>query len=190
MTNEFTCEACFAVSGIKITVNDAITNAGATANFVTPDAPLTGVVITENPLTIHTPDGGTLKSTHEGLLPIPWLPKEARKAHVIPGLAHASLISIKVLCKAGCTAIYKGDTVQIYYRGNFVWLGTEDPSTGLWVLPLNPSAPPKQAGDSPNQTVSPKSTVHTAHNIFQLSSKESLVKFLHQCLFSPPKKHP
>ena len=44
MANQFTCEACFDVSGIKIAVNKAIANAGATANFVTPDAPLTGVV--------------------------------------------------------------------------------------------------------------------------------------------------
>ncbi len=50
---------------------------------------------------------------------------------------------------------------------------------GTTFKPIHP--PPKQA-------VGPKLTTHTAHNIFQLSSKASLVKFLHQCLFSPPKK--
>ena len=181
MKNEFTQEACFDVGGIKIAVDKAIADAGATSHFVTPDAPLTEVRPTENPLTVHMPQGGTLRTTHEGLLPIPWLPKEARKAHVLPGLKHASLISIKVLCKAGCKAIYEGDTVKIIYKGKLVWLGTEDPSTELWVLPLKPNV-------QPSQVVGPEELTQMAHNIFQLSSKESLVKFLHQCLFSPPKK--
>ena len=143
MKNEFTQEACFDVGGIKIAVDEAIADAGATSHFVTPNAPLTDVKPTLNPLTVHMPQGGTLRTTHEGLLPIPWLPKEARKAHVLPGLKHASLISIKVLCKVGCKAIYEGETVKIFYKGKLVWMGsTEDPSTELWVLPLKPNVQP------------------------------------------------
>jgi len=97
MKNEFVQEACFDVSGIKIGVEYAIADAGATGHFLIPEAPLDEVLTSANPLTIHMPHGGTLKSTKEGMLPIPWLPKEARKAHVVPGLAHASLVSIKVL---------------------------------------------------------------------------------------------
>ena len=160
-------------------MDEAIADAGATSHFVTPNAPLIVVKPTEKTLTVHMPQGGTLRTTHEGLLPIPWLPKEARKAHVLPGLKHASLISIKVLCKAGCKAIYEGDTVKIFYKGKLVWLGTEDPSTELWVLPLKLDV-------EPSQVVGPKELTQMAHNIFQLSSKESLVKFLHQCLFPPP----
>ena len=69
--NEFTQEARFDVGGIKIAVDKAIADAGATSHFVTPDAPLTEVRPTENPLTVHMPQGGTLRTTHEGLLPIP-----------------------------------------------------------------------------------------------------------------------
>ena len=100
---------------------------------------------------------------------------------MLPGLKLASLISIKILYKAGCKTIYEGDTVKIFYQGRLVWLGTEDPSTELWVLPLKPKV-------HPSQVVGPNELTQMAHNIFQLSSKESLVKFLHQCLFSPPKK--
>ena len=105
MKNEFTQEACFDVGGIKIAVDEVIADTGVTLHFVTPNAPLTDVKPTENPLTVHIPQRGTLRTTHEGLLPIPWLPKEARKAHVLHGLKHASPISIKTLCQAGCKAV-------------------------------------------------------------------------------------
>ena len=74
------------MSGIKIAAGKAITDASATSHLVTPDAPITDVVLSENPLTLHMLDGGTLKPTREGLLHIPWPPKEARKVHFIPGL--------------------------------------------------------------------------------------------------------
>ena len=98
MKNEFVSEACFDVSGIKIGVDYAIADAGATGHFLVQDAPLDNVTAAIDPLTIHLPHGGTLKSTKKGLLPIPWLPVAARQAHVVPGLAHASLVSIKRYC--------------------------------------------------------------------------------------------
>ena len=73
----------------------------------------------------------------------------------------------------------RGDTVKIIYKGKLVWLATEDPSTELWVLPLKPNV-------QPSQVVGPEELTQMAHNIFQLSSKESRIKFLHQFLFSPP----
>ena len=61
MKNEFTQEACFDVGGIKIAVDEAIADAGATSHFVTPNAPLTDVKRTENPLRYICPKGTPLE---------------------------------------------------------------------------------------------------------------------------------
>ena len=87
---------------IQIALNTAIADAGATAHFLLPGAPVTNVQPTQHPLTINLPDGGTIKSTHTCLLDMPWLPFTARIAHIVPGLAHTSLVLISTLCDAGC----------------------------------------------------------------------------------------
>ncbi|KAL7479099.1 hypothetical protein ACHAW6_004847, partial [Cyclotella cf. meneghiniana] len=56
------------------------------------------------PLNITLPDGKIIKSTNVGNLNLPGLGDAATIAHVIPGLAHSSLISVKQLCNNGCIA--------------------------------------------------------------------------------------
>ena len=129
--NEFTSESCFYVSGFKIGVDFAIADAGVIGHFLVPDAPINDIRVSKEPVSIHMPQEGVIKSTLEGTLGLPWLPKEAREAHVIPGLAHSSLVSIKVLCEVGCKVIYKGDTVKVHYKGELVWEGWKEPTTGF-----------------------------------------------------------
>ena len=54
-TNEFVSDACFDVSGIKIGVNFAIADPGATGHFLVSGAPIRAMVKTTNPLSIHMP---------------------------------------------------------------------------------------------------------------------------------------
>ena len=95
--NEFVSDACFDVNGIEIGVDFAIADSGATGHFLVPGAPIVGMVKTTNPLSIHMPQGEVIKSTHKGMLDIPWLPVGARKAHVVPDLVHLSLVLIREL---------------------------------------------------------------------------------------------
>ena len=116
--------------------NMAVADAGATGHFVLPGAPVTNIKIARHPLKINLPDGDCLTSTHTCTLDIPWLPKESKEAHIVPSLAHASLISIKKLCDAGCKVTYDDDECRIYYNKKIVWLGKIEPQTVLWILPL------------------------------------------------------
>ena len=75
----------------------AVADSGATGYFVLPGTPVTNIKIVRHPLKINLPDGDCLTSTHTCTLDIPWLPRKAKEAHIVPGLAHASLISIKIL---------------------------------------------------------------------------------------------
>ena len=181
LRNEFTSEACFDSSGIRIGVDYVIADAGATGHFLLPEAPVVNKSETTNPLTIHLPGGDTLSSTNTCDVDIPCLPKKARRAHIVPGLAHSSLISIKVLCEHGCTVLYKGDHCKVY-EGKLIWRSVKEPTTNLWVLPLKHDGLPIT---TKKERVRPR---HTANNIHHLTSRETLVRFLHQCLFSPPKR--
>jgi hypothetical protein len=135
---------------------------------------------------IYLRDSAILKSTHTTCLAIPWLPEAARGAHIVPGLNHTSLISIKSLCNAGCIITYITETYNVSYSEKVIWQGHSEPTTGLRVFPWMPDAPKRLAQSPININIKPKLT-EAAHDIHALTSKESLVKFLHQCLFSPPK---
>ena len=113
-----------------------ISDAGATGHFLHPSTPAKKIRPTDNPISINQPDGGKLESTHECEIDNPKLPQAARAAHILQGLAHTSLISIKILIDAGCKVTYDTEHVKVFYRENVVWKGTRESLTGLWVLPL------------------------------------------------------
>ena len=161
----------------------AIADAGATGHFLLPGAPVTDIKAATAPLIITLPDGKEIKSTHTCLLDTPTFPKAARQAHIVPGLAHTSLISIKALCDAGRQAMYDDNECKISFKGTTIWRGAREPKTGLWVLPLGtPQRPPDHLDLAITQT-----KPHMANNVYAMTSKEATIKFLHQCLCSPPK---
>ena len=67
----------------------------------------------------------------------------------------------------------------VYHNEKVMWKGSREKLTALWVLPLKPNMkiPTYQEEESRN---------HTVKNVYQMSSKEEVIKFLHQCLFCPP----
>ena len=134
-----------------------------------------------NPITISQPDGRQLKSTHECKLDIPTFPKKARAAHIVPGLAHTLLVSIKILVDEGCNVEYDGIYVKVFHKQKIVWQGTREQMTGLWTLPLD-----KQHIQKETKRTIPIA-LHMAHNTYQMTSKQELIQYLHQCLFCPPK---
>ena len=114
----------------------AIADAGATGHFVMAGAPVINVKPTTNPIRITLPDGQSIMSTHTCNLNIPWLPVFMTKAHIVPGMAHSSLISIKKFCDGGCKVMYDENKVRVIYKGNMVLSGGHDARTGLWLLPI------------------------------------------------------
>ena len=91
---------------IQIIKDVGITDAGATGHFLQSGAPAINIKRTKNPISISQPDGGKLESTHKCEIDNPLLPKAARKAHIVPGLVHTSLVLIIFLINAGCFVTY------------------------------------------------------------------------------------
>ena len=119
---------------IKIAVAMAIANAGATGHFLMPGAPAEDIIPTKTPIKINLPDGSKIQSTQTCHLAILELPQEARQAHIVPGLAHTSLISIKALCDQGCKVTYDEEECNIYNNNKTIWTGMREPITGLWIF--------------------------------------------------------
>ena len=155
-----------------------------------PGAPVKNVKPTQSPIVINLPDGSQIRSTHTCELDNPALPAAARQAHIVPGLAHTSLISIKMLCDAGCIVKYDAQACTVYYNKKIVWVGKRDKSTGLWILAIQANL--KRAMENPQKSSDARcrteSTQHQANNAYHMTSKQELIQYLHQCLFCPPKR--
>ena len=61
------------------------------------------------------------------------------EAHIVPCLAHASLISTRKFCDAGCKVMFDDDECRVYFKNELVLVGGRDADTGLWQLPINPT---------------------------------------------------
>jgi hypothetical protein len=60
-----------------------------------------------------------MESSHTAELDIPELNAAASKAHVLPGMATHSLLSVGQLCDERYIVTFKQDEVTIYDSGNF-----------------------------------------------------------------------
>ena len=149
-------------SNIAIPQNKGIADSGATGHFMLPGAPVINIRATKAPIKIVLPDGDTIQSTHECELDIPALPAKARIAHIVPGLAHTSLISIRVLCDAGCAVYYDEDECQVHYKKRLIWTGQREPTTKLWVFPLDQRKPSKNH---------PSTFHHQANSAYTMTNK-------------------
>ena len=68
--------------------------------------------------------------------------------------------------------------------------GTRNGSAGLWTLPIAPADKSSLCTDMYNLTImshsSTQKQVEQANNAYTMSTAKSCLKYLHQCLFSPP----
>jgi hypothetical protein len=128
----------------------------------------------QNPLRVRLPNGDTMDSTHTASLDIPELSKVASIAHVFPGMANNSLLSVGQLCNEVYYVTFRIDAVTIYSStGKSILKGKRDLNTGLWRINL--------------QNEKPQHAVSVANNIYELRNAGVLVNSLHKAMFIPKK---
>jgi hypothetical protein len=131
-------------------------------------------VETQNPLTVRLPNGATMESSHTADLDIPELNAAASKSHVLPGMAHHSLLSVGQLCDEGYIVTSKQDTVTICNsKSSKLFSGPRDLNAGLWRINLKHT-----------NTHIPDPI---ANNMYELRNTGALFHYLHKVLFSPTK---
>ena len=163
----------------KCANDHAILDSGAAGNFLTTSAPLTKLNSNNDILRVKLPDGRNISSTMCGELDWPDLPSEARKAYVLPILSRKSLLSVNQVTKVACIVIFQHEVCVIIFNSCIIMHATKCPTTGLWLVPL-------RAADYTRQAKPQIPTKHLIANIHHTTSQEELVKFIYQCLFSPP----
>jgi hypothetical protein len=115
-----------------------------------------------------------MESSHTAELDIPELNAAASKAHVFPGMANHSLLSVGQLCDEGYIVTFKHASVTICNsQKSQILSGPRDLYTGLWCINL------KQNNNHIPDPIS--------NNSYELRSIGALVHYLHKALFSPTK---
>jgi hypothetical protein len=114
-------------------------------------------------------------------LDIPALPASAQHAHIIPGLASHSLISIVNLCNTGCNVAFTKIGCTFIYCRKIILCGSKCTRTGLWMIPLCPTLP---STTSINPAIPPPTVI--AANMEATSSAGEYARYIHQALCSPP----
>jgi hypothetical protein len=115
-----------------------------------------------------------MESSHTAELDISKLNSAASKAHVLPGMANHSLLSVGKLCDEGYIVTFKQDTVTICdSEKSQILNGPRDLNTGLWRINL------KQTNNHIPEPI--------ANNVYELRNTGALVNYLHKALFSPTK---
>ena len=173
--------------------DSALSDSGASSHFLVDGAHAVNIKVDLNPLTITLPDGRALHSTHTCNLDIPWLRGNATRAHIVPGLTHASLVSTAKFCDAGYTVIFDAAECRILDGTTIVLKGGRDKTTNLWRLPLRPSMTPCPLLAANSEAHTPLNTApmtppgrHAMHNVHTLPHIQNRVKFMHQSFFCPP----
>ena len=80
---------------------------------------------TNNPITVSLPDGTKVSSTHICDIDIPGLPTTLMD-HILPGITMASLIGIRILCKAGCKVVFNDEKCEVFYNNDIILRGFKD----------------------------------------------------------------
>ena len=86
---------------ITLGTKGSIADSGTTAHFLLPNVQILNKRKANTPLNITLPDGAVIHFTHVGNLDLLGLGNTATLAHIVPGLAHSSPLSIKQLCNNG-----------------------------------------------------------------------------------------
>jgi hypothetical protein len=152
----------------------SIVDSGCTGHFLLVNAPCLNKVKSQTPLTVCLPNGATMESSHTAELNIPELNAAASIAHVFPGMANHSLLSVGQLCNEGYIVTFKNSSVTICNPQEFQILsGARDLNTGLWRINLRTDKQQLQHS--------------VANNVYELRNTGALVHYLHKALFSPTK---
>jgi hypothetical protein len=111
---------------------------------------------------VRLPNGATMESSHTAELDIPELNAAASKAHVFPGMANYSLLSVGQLCDEGYIVTFKHASVTICdSEKSQILNGPRDLDTGLWRINL------KQANNHIPEPIT--------NNVYELRNTGALV---------------
>jgi hypothetical protein len=189
-------------NAMSIAPTHAIADTGATSIFVMAGTPAHNICNATHPIHISLPDRKKIISTQVCDVKIPGLPITLT-GHIVPDMKMASLLGIRIPCKAGCEVIFDDQQCRVSFNGTTILTGHKDPASNFWTLPIlteqarpwttpgynsletesTPLRPGPCKGRAPQHPApQPSITLFSYHR----TTKENAVKFMHQSLCNPP----
>jgi hypothetical protein len=188
---------------MQIAPTHAVADTGATSIFVMAGAPADNICMATKPILITLLNGKKIVSTHICDVDIPGIPHKLI-GHNVPDMKMASLLGIRVLCKAGCKVIFDDEKCRVNFKGATILTGYKDPTSDLWTLPIlngeerlwttpgsdlvaskpTPSQPGPCKGHAPQPPLEPMPALELFS--YHRTTKANAVKFMHQSLCNPP----
>ena len=120
---------------LAIPKTHAFIDSGASSMFIMDGAPVTNIKTALDPVKVRAAQGAKIETTHTCDVNIAGLP--TLPGHILPELAQAFLISVRVLCRAGCRVIFDDQECRVYFKGQVFQVGYKDPATNLWIMPIS-----------------------------------------------------
>jgi hypothetical protein len=151
----------------------ALLDSRFTAHFLLENAKCSNIKSTTTLLSVRLPNHYTITSTHTATLNMPSLPQAERQAHILPGLAQHSLLSVGQMCDSRCSVTFTASNVTFKNGDSTILTGQRDKESSLWRVPLD-LAPPLNVGQE-----------HSAHNVYEQTSIQDTITYLHACCFIP-----
>jgi hypothetical protein len=148
-------------------------DSGCTVHFLLANTQCTKTLLTETPLEVRLTNGATIASTYTATLNLPSLSHTARQAHILPGLAQHSLLSVGKMCDSGCAVTLTATKLAVTNDATPILTGQLDNESGLGRAPLRTSISTQAAPE------------HYAQNVYEQKSIKDTTTYLHECCFSP-----
>jgi hypothetical protein len=115
----------------------SIVDSGCTDHFLLVNTPCLNKVKSQTPLIVRLPNGAIMESSHTAELNIPELNTAASKAHVFPGMASHSLLSVGQFCDEAYIITFKNASVTVCNSQKFqIPRSPRDLDTGFWRINL------------------------------------------------------
>jgi hypothetical protein len=141
--------------------------------FLIANAHCKNKVLTQTPLEVRLPNGATIASAHTATLNLLSLPNAARQAHILPGLDQHSLLYVGQVCDSGCAVTFTANKVTVTHGATTLLTSQLDKESGLWRAPL---------GNTNSSQAAPE---HFVHNVYEQTSIQDTITYLHACCFRP-----
>ena len=115
------------------------------------------------------------------------LPKAAREAHEAPTITN-NLVSVSVLCDAGCEVFFHGQGCEITFNGETIVRGWRDLTTNMWRISLLPDGgnniilADDGTSDITSEVIMPK---FLANSIYECETTGQLIHFYHATMGYP-----
>jgi hypothetical protein len=114
----------------------ALLDSGCNAHFLLANAKCSNKIPTATPLAVRLPNGDTIATTHTATLNMLSLPRAARQAHILPGLAQHSLLSVGQMCESGCSVTFTATEATLKNGESTILTGQRYKNSGTWRVPL------------------------------------------------------